>query len=82
MFSGSEWTRVASVELLDPNGGPGLQNGAGLSIDHGLGSVAPPDTPKLPLRISFDESLGDSVMALPLFGDSLAASVNVVKQRG
>ncbi len=76
MFSGPDWTRAVSFELIDHEGRPGLQANAALSIEHQVGSVRPPDTPKLPLRLAFDEAYGPSTVSFPSFSGSTAGSVD------
>ena len=69
MFVGGAWTRNASFELIDHQGGPGLQLDVGLSIDHSVGEVGPPESPKLPLRVEFDPAYGSTSTDVAIFSE-------------
>ena len=72
---GIEWERLASVELILPDGSTGFQEDAGVRI---FGATTR-RLPKKPFRISFRSEYGAKKLEYPLFPDSPAdAFDNVV----
>ncbi|MEY5012258.1 MAG: hypothetical protein RLZZ253_3397, partial [Verrucomicrobiota bacterium] len=63
---GREWERAASVELIDPRGGPGFSARGGLRIKGSASRSG--SNPKHSLRVYFRESYGQPVLNYPLFG--------------
>ncbi|MEX0641450.1 MAG: SdrD B-like domain-containing protein, partial [Pirellulales bacterium] len=66
-MTGPAWTRAASVEWIDPTGGADFQRNIGLMIEQGVGSVMPPDTSKLSLRLLFDAPHGSGPLRFDVF---------------
>ena len=63
---GREWERAASIELIDPQGGPGFQQNGGLRIRGGASRDL--SDPKHSLRVFFRRSYGAPELDFPLFG--------------
>jgi hypothetical protein len=70
---GSEWERALSVEWIDPQGGPGFSENAGVRI-HGQAGRRPYRTPKKSFRLYFKRSYGKANLDFRLFADREAAS--------
>ncbi len=77
---GAAWERPTSVELIHPDGHPGLQIDCGIQIQGGwfrpLGN-----TPKKSLRLSFKGLYGASKLRYPLFGDDAVCEFETVTLR-
>ncbi|MCA9266416.1 MAG: lamin tail domain-containing protein, partial [Planctomycetales bacterium] len=65
MMEGEEWTRAASFEWIDPTGRPGVHANVGLAVEHSVGELGPPQTPKLPFRLTFNSSSGQDPIRFP-----------------
>lgn len=63
---GREAERPASIEYLEPNGGPGFQIHCGVRIRGGFSRM--PVNPKHAFRLFFREEYGDGPLKYPLFG--------------
>ena len=63
---GSDWERPISIEYIDPEGGPGFTESAGLRI-HGQASRRPFRTPKHSFRVYFKASYGTAKLDFKLF---------------
>lgn len=66
LMSGRDWERPGSIELINPDGTPGFQTGAGFRI-RGSHSASP-FNPKHSLRLYFRSEYGASSLDHPLFG--------------
>ncbi|QDV34439.1 CotH protein [Tautonia plasticadhaerens] len=64
---GRDWERPASVELINPDGAPGFQAGAGVRIRGSSSAV--PTNPKHSFRLFFRDGYGAPSLDFPLFGD-------------
>lgn len=65
-LKGREWERPASVELINPDGAPGFQVGAGLRIRGNTSAAG--ENPKHSFRFFFRSMYGASSLDYPLFG--------------
>lgn len=66
--TGSEWERMASVELIHPDGARGFHVHCGVRIQGGW-SRRPEESPKHSLRLEFKQRYGLSHLNHPLFGE-------------
>jgi len=64
---GAEWERLASIELLNPDGSEGFQINAGIRIRGGWSRHQ--DNPKHAFRLFFRSEYGDGKLKYPLFGN-------------
>jgi hypothetical protein len=69
-MGGPHFTPPMSMEWLDPTGGVSFHATGAVLVDTTVGSVVPPDTPKLPLRLLFDAPYGEGPLRRELFGDA------------
>ncbi len=67
--TGSEWERMASIELIHPDGARGFHVNCGVRIQGGW-SRRPEESPKHSLRLEFKQRYGWSQLNHPLFGGS------------
>lgn len=66
---GSDWERVASIEILEPDGTTGIQVEAGVRV-HGYGWRPHTNTKKHSLRLEFKDEYGPKKLEYPLFPDA------------
>ncbi|MBN1421734.1 MAG: CotH kinase family protein, partial [Planctomycetes bacterium] len=78
--SGSAWERPASIEYIDPDGGPEFQIDAGLRIQGGASRV-PQKSPKHSLRLLFKSKYGASKLEFPLFLGSRVDAFDTITLR-
>ncbi|MEX0585430.1 MAG: chitobiase/beta-hexosaminidase C-terminal domain-containing protein, partial [Pirellulales bacterium] len=64
--NGRQWERPISIELIDPDGGPGTVASAGLRIRGQTSSL--PQNSRHSLRVFFRDEYGDDRLQFPLFG--------------
>ena len=77
MTNGAAWERPASVEMIDPNSGPGFRVNCGLRIQGGW-NRRPIECPKHSLRLLFKKDYGPARLDFPLFGPKGAAAFETV----
>jgi hypothetical protein len=73
------WERKASVELINPDGGPGFQIDCGIRIRGGYSRSG--DNPKHAFRFFFREVYGATKLRFPLFGDAGADTFDCMDLR-
>jgi hypothetical protein len=66
---GLEWERPASMEWIDPNGGPEIQVNCGIRLQGNAARIFP----KKPFRLLFKGSYGPTRLEFPVFADSADA---------
>jgi len=70
LSSGPAWDRKASIEYIDPSGGPQFQINAGVAVQGGS-SISVLQRSQLSLAIKFKSDFGPTKLEFPLFDDSL-----------
>ena len=70
-----EWERACSMELIFPNGSPGIQIDCGLQIQGGS-QRDPAKNAKHSFRVSFKSIYGPGKFKFPMFADSPVTSFN------
>ncbi|TWT85899.1 CotH protein [Posidoniimonas polymericola] len=76
---GFDWERLASVELINPDGSEGFSTNAGLRIRGGAGRND--YNPKHAFRLYFRGDYGDGLLDYPLFGEDGADEFDVLDLR-
>lgn len=76
---GRDWERLASVELINPDGSEGFSTNAGLRIRGGYGRND--FNPKHGFRLYFRGEYGDGMLNYPLFGDEGVDEFDVLDLR-
>ncbi|MGH9362197.1 MAG: CotH kinase family protein, partial [Thermoanaerobaculia bacterium] len=79
--SSQVWERAASVELIDPSGGEGFQENAGVRI-HGYTSRQHDFTPKHSFRVVFKSRFGVAKLDFPLIPGHAVREFNQFVLRG
>jgi hypothetical protein len=78
---GDAWEKAASVEWLDPAGGPGFRVGCGVAV-HGNISRDKSFTPKHSFKLRFRSEYGDTKLRFPLFPGSAVEEFDGLVLRG
>jgi autotransporter-associated beta strand protein len=74
---GRDWERSASLEMINPDGTPGFQVGAGIRMRGGFSRST--DNPKHAFRIFFRSEYGDNELDYPIFGNQPGAATSFQK---
>jgi len=81
METGRDWERMASTEMIFPDGRPGFQINCGLRIQGGW-NRRPEECPKHSLRLVFKKQYGSAHLDFPLFGPERVHEFETVILRG
>jgi len=76
-LEGPEWERAASVEWIDPSGGPEVQSECGLEIQGG-NSTNPRNRSQLSMLVKFRARFGPTKLEAPLFPGSPVTSFDTL----
>ena len=77
--TGDAWRRPASLELINPDGTPGFQIDAGISIRGGASRTS--SNPKHSFHVYFGSEWGGGDLNYPLFGPGFASSFDRIDLR-